>query len=95
MAVAGSDPLALAIVIDLDRWSTHLGRLLMAIYRLTPAEAIMVNALVSGRSLNDYAAEAKVFKETAHWRVKQVFSKTGIRRRHELTALVLKSVTSF
>ena len=95
MVVAGSDPLALAIVIDPDRRSTHLGRLLMAIYQLTPAEAIMVNALVSGRSLNDYAAEAKISKETARWRVKQVFSKTGTRRQHELTALVLKSFTSF
>ena len=95
MVAAGSDPLALAIVIDPDRRSTHLGRLLMAIYQLTPAEAIMVNALVSGRSLNDYAAEAKISKETARWRVKQVFSKTGTRRQHELTALVLKSFTSF
>ena len=95
LAVTGSKPLALAVVIDPDRRSTHLGRLLMAIYQLTPAEAIMVNALVSGRSLNDYAAEAKISKETARWRVKQVFSKTGTRRQHELTALVLKSFTSF
>ena len=91
MAVAGSDPLALAIVIDPDRRSTHLGRLLMAIYRLAPAKPI----IVSGRSLNDYAAEAKISKETARWRVKQVFPKTGTRRQHELTALVLKSFTSF
>ena len=58
MAVAGSDPLTLAIVIDPDRRSTHLGRLLMAIYRLTPAEAIMQRLRGRGQGLQGNGALA-------------------------------------
>jgi DNA-binding CsgD family transcriptional regulator/PAS domain-containing protein len=85
-------PRAVVIVTDPARRVDGPAAHLAAVYGLTPAEARMASALMDGRTLEDYAVEAGVSRETARWRLKAVFGKTGTRRQHALAALLLKTL---
>ena len=61
------------------------------LFGLTPAEAALAQALAAGRSLHEYADEARVTCETARWRLKQVLAKTDTHRQAELVRLLLTS----
>lgn len=101
--LAASDPLGLAVrtkhaalvlVTDPERRPRLLGRHLIELYRLTPAEARLAASLAGGRTLQDYAADAQVSAETARWRLKRVFAKTDTARQADLVALLLRSVVT-
>lgn len=65
-----------------------VGALLRDMFRLTPAEARLVQALMTGVSLRAYADDTRISVETARTQVKSVFSKTGTSRQSELIALL-------
>jgi DNA-binding CsgD family transcriptional regulator len=90
---AGSVRAAVHIVDPASRPVTTAERL-RVVFGLTPAEAELAQALVAGRSLHEYADEARVTCETARWRLKQVLAKTDTHRQAELVRLLLTSVVA-
>jgi len=69
-----------APLIEVDR--------LKAWFDLTPAEARLVVALVSGKSTTAYASERGVTIDAVRFLLKNVFSKTGARNQSQLMTLV-------
>lgn len=59
------------------------------LYGLTPAEARLVEALLGGETVAEYAERAGVSANTAKTQLKRVFAKTGCGRQAELVAAVL------
>jgi DNA-binding CsgD family transcriptional regulator len=84
-------PAALVIVTDPEAVPRAPEAMLQRLYNLTPAEAALAGALAAGRSLHEYADEARVTCETARWRLKQVLAKTDTHRQAELVRLLLTS----
>jgi PAS domain-containing protein len=84
-------PAALVIVTDPEALPPAPAGTLRRLYGLTTAEARLAQALVAGRSLHEYADEARVTCETARWRLKQVLAKTDTHRQAELVRLLLAS----
>jgi DNA-binding CsgD family transcriptional regulator len=62
---------------------------LRTIYRMTPAEADLTQALVSGLSLQEYALARGVTINTARTQLKSSAAKTGARRQADLVRMVL------
>jgi DNA-binding CsgD family transcriptional regulator len=62
------------------------------IYRLTPAEARLLQQLVAGASLNEAAAALGITEATARTHRNHIFTKTGVCRRTDLLALVARLV---
>jgi DNA-binding CsgD family transcriptional regulator len=58
-------------------------------YGLTRAEAKLLQALVDGSRLTDYADTAGITLNTVKAHLKQIFAKTGIRRQADLIRLIL------
>ena len=58
-------------------------------YGLTRAEAKLLQALVDGGRLTDYADRAGITLNTAKTHLKQIFAKTGSRRQADLIRLVV------
>jgi DNA-binding CsgD family transcriptional regulator len=58
---------------------------------LTPAENRLVIALFKGQSVEGYAKEAAISINTARWHVKQIYTKTGVKRQTELIRMLLKT----
>ena len=58
-------------------------------YGLTRAEAKLLQALVDGKRLTDYAEGAGITLNTAKTHLKQIFAKTGSRRQSDLIRLIL------
>jgi DNA-binding CsgD family transcriptional regulator/PAS domain-containing protein len=56
---------------------------------LTPAEARLTAAVVSGKTIKQFAEEAEVTLNTARTHLKSVFAKTGVSRQADLVRLVL------
>jgi len=56
---------------------------------LTPAEARLTAALVSGQTIKQFAEEAEVTLNTARTHLKSVFAKTGVSRQADLVRLIL------
>jgi len=57
--------------------------------QLTPAEARLAAALVDGKSIKEFAEEAKVSLNTARTHLKRVFHKAGVSRQGELIHMLL------
>ena len=69
--------------------------LIAMILRLTPAEAALTAALVSGLSLAEYAARSDLARNTLKSQLASVFGKTGANRQAELVAHVLAVLGPF
>lgn len=63
--------------------------LLRTLYRLTPAEARLAQALLGGAGLRQAAEAAGMSYETARWYLKILFQKTHTSRQAELVARLL------
>ena len=59
------------------------------VFQLTPAEAKLVSALVSGQTLEQFASDAGIAKNTARNQLASVFSKTRTNRQAELVGRVI------
>jgi DNA-binding CsgD family transcriptional regulator len=59
------------------------------LYQLTSAEARILDALLRGKRVGEYAKEARITLNTAKGYLKQLFSKTGTSRQSDLMRLVL------
>ena len=68
-----------------------MSRELENMYRMTPAEAQLTEALVNGQSLQQYAEARCVTMNTVRTQLKAATAKTGARRQAELVRIVLTS----
>ena len=69
--------------------------LLKSMFGLSRSEAILSNALIHGKSLEDIAHERSVSIYTIRNQISSLFSKTGTRRQSELICQLLTCSASF
>lgn len=81
-AIFCSDPDAVEVV-------GVLSRRLEFMYRMTPAEAQLTDALVNGQSLKQYAESRCVSINTARTQLKAATAKMGVSRQADLVRIVL------
>jgi DNA-binding CsgD family transcriptional regulator len=67
--------------------------LIGAVFGLTPAEARLSRALMTGKTLNEYAEQLNLSRNTVRNQLQSLFSKTGTSRQTEL-ALILRKTFS-
>ena len=84
----GEDRLALLITDPAHSQDRIQG--LRRVYRLSPAEANLVNALAQGRSLRQYAADQGISYETARTHLKHAMHQNGWHRQSDMIATVLR-----
>jgi len=77
------------LIVDPEAPSRPDSGLLWTLYRLTPAEARLAQALLGGSGLRPAAAAAGMSYETARWYLKVLFQKTHTSRQAELVARLL------
>lgn len=63
--------------------------LLRSTYRMTPAEARLTEALVNGRTLQEYADAQQLSMNTLRTQLRAVMTKVGVGRQAELVRVVL------
>lgn len=74
---------------DPDAAVRGLAQLLQAIYRMTPAEAALTEALVNGQSLNEFAVQRCTTLNTVRTQLKSAAAKAGAKRQVDLVRMVL------
>ena len=72
---------------DPDALIGRLSQRLEALYRMTPAEAQLTEALVNGQSLQEYALARHVAMNTLRTQLKSATAKTGTRRQADLVRI--------
>lgn len=82
----------LVFVTDPEQAPALLSRDVEALWELTPTEARLVCALVSGDNLATASARMGVRTQTLRKQLQAVFEKTGTHRQSDLVRLVLQSV---
>jgi DNA-binding CsgD family transcriptional regulator/PAS domain-containing protein len=80
---------ALVLVADPERTGDLPGDVLRTLYGLTPSEAEIANALLSGRSVAEIAQLRRVTEGTLRVQLKTLLHKTGARRQGELLRLLM------
>jgi DNA-binding CsgD family transcriptional regulator len=80
-------PLALVLVIEAGKNLSSL-QLLGTLYDLSLVELRVAAALLSGKSLEQYAQESNVTVNTVRSQLKKLFEKTNTHRQSELVALL-------
>jgi DNA-binding CsgD family transcriptional regulator len=92
-AALTSDGAAVAVfVTDPERTAVPDVETLRRLFVLTPAEARLVQRLVSGRSLEEAAADLGLQLETVRSRLKVIFQKTDTHRQADLIRLAMATV---
>ena len=61
-------------------------------YSLTPADARLVEQLISGASLTEAANALGIAEATARTHRNHIFTKTGVSRRTDLLALITRLI---
>ena len=67
-------------------------RTVARVYSLTPAEARLVEQLISGASLTEAANALGIAEATARTHCNYIFTKTGVSRRTDLLALITRLI---
>lgn len=70
-------------------------KMLMSLYSLTRAEALLAKNLAAGCSLDQSAANLGIARNTARAQLRSIFSKTGVTQQSMLVSLILKSLATF
>lgn len=79
-----TDASAIVFVSDPESRRPPASAALAALYQLTPAEARLLEALLRGDRLAEYADRAGISINTANTQLKQIFAKTGTNRQSDL-----------
>lgn len=80
---------------DPDAVVGTLSQRLEAMYRMTPAEAHLAEALVNGQSLKQYAEARSTSMNTVRTQLKAAAAKTGAKRQADLVRIVLTGPAIF
>ncbi|WP_045226179.1 helix-turn-helix transcriptional regulator [Methyloterricola oryzae] len=83
-------PLALIMLIQTDRPPARL-KMMGEIYKLSPAELRLAEALVAGKTIEEHAESAQISINTVKTQLRSLFSKTGTKRQGELIALLSRA----
>ncbi|TFH68824.1 helix-turn-helix transcriptional regulator [Gammaproteobacteria bacterium LSUCC0057] len=70
-------------------------RILMSIYGLTRAEALLAKYLAEGANLDQSAQQLGIARNTARAQLRSIFAKTGVSQQSMLVSLILKSLVTF
>lgn len=81
-------PLALVLICDPDRQPVIAEHQLSALFRFTPAESRLAQALLGGAELTEYAGTNGLSVATVRTQLRALLSKTGTRRQAELVRLL-------
>lgn len=84
-----SSPRVLIMISDPAEGREDVGDALRHLYKLTESEARVCLSLVAGNDTNGIADELCVSREAIRFHLKNIFSKTGVKRQGELIRLVL------
>ncbi|WP_050462214.1 helix-turn-helix transcriptional regulator [Herbaspirillum autotrophicum] len=84
-------PFALLILQDPRRQTLPQATQLQLIFRLTPAETRLVEALLDNETIESYALKMNVSRNTVRTHLASLFAKTGTRRQAELLRALLTS----
>jgi DNA-binding CsgD family transcriptional regulator len=82
-------PLAVVFLCDPAQVVRTPAEALRRLYRLTPAEARLAEALMAGNRLRDAANQLEITEDTARSYLKRVLHKTGAQRQSDLVRVVL------
>jgi DNA-binding CsgD family transcriptional regulator len=85
-------PLAVVFLCDPAQLVRTPAEALRRLYRLTPAEARLAEALMAGNRLRDAADQLKITEHTARSYLKRVLHKTGAQRQSDLVRVVLSGL---
>ena len=88
-------PAALILVSDPALSPVPATVVLQRLYNLTPALARLAAALAAGKTIAEYAEEARVTQGTARQQLKELFARTQTRRQAELVRILLRGVGQF
>lgn len=80
---------------DPDAGVGVLSHRLEVMYRMTPAEAQLTEALVNGQSLKQYAEARRTTMNTVRTQLKAATAKTGVKRQADLVRIVLTGPAIF
>jgi DNA-binding CsgD family transcriptional regulator len=83
------EPMAMLLMTDRRRAAQVDSKALERVYGLTPAQAQLLQALIQGRRLGEYAGDAGLSINTVKSHMKQIFEKTGENRQADLVRRVL------
>jgi DNA-binding CsgD family transcriptional regulator/PAS domain-containing protein len=83
-------PLAMLVLSEPESSRRFGAEALRQLYGFTPAEVRLANALMSGQSLEEHAAECGLSAETVRSQVKALLAKSGTRRQGELIAVLAR-----
>ena len=70
-------------------------KMLISLYDLTRAEAMLAKHLASGETLDQSAASLGIARNTARAQLRSIFAKTGVTQQSMLVSLILKSLATF
>lgn len=94
-AVWPGQPAAGAIIFirDPDRSITAKATL-RALFKLTPTEARIAEALANGKTIGEIAAAHRASLQTVRKQLKIIFAKTGTNRQAQCVAMILRSIVT-
>jgi len=78
-----------AVIIE-DATASEVLPVVLSAYGLTPQERRVVALVCKGRSTTEIGGQLHVTTHTVQDHLKAVFTKTGVRSRRELVAVLLK-----
>ena len=81
-------PVAVLTLVDPARKRNPVIHILTGLYKMTPAEAELAQAMSQGDSLSDYAASRELSIHTVRNQLKMVFQKAGVNKQSELITLI-------
>lgn len=84
-------PFALLILQDMTCQRVSRSAQLQAIYRLTPAETRLAEALLENETIESYALKNDISRNTVRTHLASLFAKTGAKRQAELIRTLLAS----
>ncbi|MFJ9452953.1 MULTISPECIES: helix-turn-helix transcriptional regulator [unclassified Herbaspirillum] len=84
-------PFALLILQDMTRQRVSRSAQLQVIYRLTPAETRLAEALLENDTIESYALKNDISRNTVRTHLASLFAKTGAKRQAELIRTLLAS----
>jgi len=88
-----ASPSAIVFIRDPNR-SLSAAATLQALFRLTPTEARIAQALADGKTIAEIAADHRATLQTVRKQLKIIFTKTGTNRQAQCVAVILRSVAT-
>lgn len=90
-----TDAAVIVFITDPDRQRRLPLATLASLYRLTPAEGRLMQALIAGERIEDYADGSGISIATAKTQLRRLFEKTDTSRQSDLISLALRDLVAW